>query len=157
MHAHRMQSVKDIREFMLAGNARLTLVSKRTGTRFTYKIRRPKPEKPYFVSLLTASDNEAGYTFLGTIFHDDEIGFEYASYRHGQRSSIPVDSESAKAFEWFFKHLRVERLSDQLEVWHEGRCGRCGRPLTVPESIENGLGPECMKRKQRGVSHDREA
>jgi hypothetical protein len=28
-------------------------------------------------------------------------------------------------------------------VWHEGRCGRCGRKLTVPESIESGFGPEC--------------
>lgn len=146
MEGHRMQSVSDVREFMLAGNARLTLVSKRTGTRFTFKVRRPDPEKPYFVSLLTSPDNETGYTFLGTIFHDNAIGFEYSSYRHGQRSSIPVDSESARAFEWFFKNLRVERLSDQLEVWHEGRCGRCGRPLTVPESIENGLGPECIKR-----------
>jgi hypothetical protein len=34
-----------------------------------------------------------------------------------------------------------------LEVWHEGRCGACGRRLTVPESIERGLGPECYGRR----------
>ena len=32
-----------------------------------------------------------------------------------------------------------------LEVWHEGRCGRCNRALTVPESIASGIGPECAK------------
>ena len=26
---------------------------------------------------------------------------------------------------------------------HEGRCMRCGAPLTVPASVERGLGPEC--------------
>ncbi len=27
-----------------------------------------------------------------------------------------------------------------------GRCGACGRRLTDPESIDNGIGPECIKR-----------
>lgn len=148
MHSHQMLVVDEIREFMLAGNACMTLVSKRTGTRFTYKIRQPQPEKPHFVSLLTQPDNEHGYSFLGTIFVPNE-GIEYSTYRYGNRSRIGMDAESAKAFEWFFKNLRVGRLSDQLEVWHEGRCGRCGRLLTVPESIANGLGPECIKRRHR--------
>jgi len=26
------------------------------------------------------------------------------------------------------------------------RCGRCGRVLTVPESVESGFGPECIGR-----------
>jgi hypothetical protein len=36
-------------------------------------------------------------------------------------------------------------LGRLLEVWHEGRCGRCGRALTVPESVERGIGPECWE------------
>ena len=27
-----------------------------------------------------------------------------------------------------------------IEIWHEGKCGKCGRTLTVPDSIINGLG-----------------
>lgn len=34
-------------------------------------------------------------------------------------------------------------IPPSLEVWHEGRCGRCGRALTVPESIASGIGPVC--------------
>jgi hypothetical protein len=142
MQSHRMMSVEDVREFALAGRARLTLVSTRTGTRFTYKIRQLSLEKPHFVSLLTRPDNETGYTFFGTIF--DKVQF-----RHSSRASLTDDLPGPAAFRWFWKHLcEQNELHPQLEVWHEGRCGRCGRALTVPESIANGLGPECSKRKR---------
>jgi hypothetical protein len=48
------------------------------------------------------------------------------------------------AFAWFWDRLRNGNLPEQVEVHHEGRCGRCGRALTVPESIESGFGPECI-------------
>lgn len=146
MAGHRMLSVSDVREFVLAGNARLTLVSKRTGTRFTFKIRQPKPDQPHFVSLLTQPDNERGYTFFGTIF-------EGLHFRHSPRASLENVAPGPAAFRWFWRSLTTQNeLHPQLEVWHEGRCGRCGRTLTVPESIENGLGPECIKRVGRNHS-----
>lgn len=148
MDGHQMESVEDVREFVLAGNARLTLVSKRTGTRFTFKIRKPEAKSPHFVSLLTQPDNEHGYTFFASIFERREL-------RHGMRAKIEHDAPGPAAFRWFWKHLcEQNELHPQLEVWHEGRCGRCGRPLTVPESIANGLGPECIKRV--GRSHSQE-
>jgi hypothetical protein len=149
MHSHQMQVPEDVRTFVLAGNARLTLVSKRTGTRFTFKIRQPKPDQPHYVSLLTEPDNERGYTFFGTIF-------EQRHFRHSPRSSLGNVAPGPAAWRWFWTTLtQTSTLHPQLEVWHEGRCGRCGRTLTVPESIENGLGPECIKHQQRGVSHGR--
>ena len=36
--------------------------------------------------------------------------------------------------------------AETVQVWHEGRCGKCGRKLTVPESLTSGLGPECAGR-----------
>jgi hypothetical protein len=135
---HQMTNVDQVRTFVLAGNARFTLRSKATGTRFTFKVRQPAENKPHFVSLLNGSSNEEDYKFLGTIFPD--------GYRPGRRSSITPDAPSAKAFTWFWKKLGEGKLSDQLEVWHEGRCCRCGRTLTVPESIASGIGPECAKK-----------
>lgn len=126
------------RQFILAGNARVTLVSKKTGTRFTYRVRRPSDDKPWFVSLLTGSDNEADYTFFGTIFSDGR-------YKHSAKSRIGAEALSTRVWAWFAELLaRAETLPADLEVHHEGRCGRCGRALTVPESIESGFGPECI-------------
>lgn len=128
----------DIRKFMFGGNATFTVVSKGSGKRFTFKVRQPKADTPHFVSVLTGSDNESDYAFLGTIFNRD-------SYRRSAKSSIGPSAPSAQAFEWFFKHLNDPALETKVDVHHEGRCCRCGRKLTVPESIESGIGPECAK------------
>jgi hypothetical protein len=128
------------RQFALAGNARLTLVSVKTGTRFTFRVQRGKQDDaPHFVSLLSGSDNESDYVFLGTIFGD-------SAYRHGRKSRVSADAPSAKGWAWAWAFLARGELPPACEVWHEGRCGRCGRALTVPESIASGLGPECAQK-----------
>ena len=124
-------------QFALAGNARFTPRSKRTQTRFTFRVRQPGEGKPWFVSLLTGQDNENDYSFFGTIFPD-------GSFRLSRKSKISALAPSVAGFEWFWSHVRAQRLPPQVEVHHEGRCGRCGRALTVPESIESGFGPECI-------------
>ena len=131
--------LRDPAAFALAGNAIFTVVSKATGTRFTYRVRQPEADKPHFVSVLTGPDNESSYTYLGTIFSD-------GTYRHGKRSSIGPDAPSAKAATWFFTNLHKPEAMAKCTVHHEGRCCRCGRRLTVPSSIESGIGPECAKR-----------
>lgn len=136
------QSATAFKQFALAGNARFTIVSKRTQTRFTFRVRRPSEDKPWFVSVLTGSDNESDYTFLGTIFPD-------GTYRKSPKSKITGLAPSAQGFDWFWnRHVLAPDVFDLLpanvDVHHEGRCGRCGRALTVPESIESGFGPECI-------------
>lgn len=65
-----------------------------------------------------------------------------------EASPIPADDMKARVFAWLWAtRLSTGReLPEQVEVWHEGRCGRCGRRLTVPESISTGFGPECVKK-----------
>ena len=31
-------------------------------------------------------------------------------------------------------------------VYHVGKCGKCGKKLTTPESILTGLGPTCSNK-----------
>jgi len=127
----------NLQQFMFAGNSTFTVRSGNTGTRFTFKVRKPKPDSPHFVSVLSGSDNENSYQFVGTIFGN-------GTYSHGVRSKISVDAPAAKAARWIVERVISGRELVNCEVWHEGRCGRCGRKLTVPESIESGLGPECI-------------
>ncbi len=127
--------------FVLAGNARFTVVSKVTGKRFTFRVQTSKAPSAapgvFFVSVLTGSCNESDYTFLGTIFGGKR-------FVHGRRSKIGQGAPSAKAFAWFWAALSVRAVVPATcEVWHEGRCGKCGRALTDPESIAMGLGPKC--------------
>ena len=158
-HRHLFTAVKDIKDFMFAGNARLTLVSKNTGARYTYRIRQPKNRPgatfakrvPHFVQVLTGPDNAENYKYIGTLF-------DKAVFAYGAKSTIHRDAPSIRVFEWFWGRVTAQFLPSSLEVWHEGRCGRCGRALTVPESIERGIGPECVKvhepQLQRNVTEE---
>jgi len=125
------------KQFITAGNATFTTTSKRTGQRFTYKVRQPKADAPHFVSLLSGPDNESDYQFLGTIFPDGK-------YFHGRKSRISPSAPSAVAFAWLWENINRD-MSKAVEIHHEGKCCRCGRKLTVPRSVELGCGPECAE------------
>ena len=135
----RFHDAASARQFILGGNARVTFVSRKTGQRFTYRIRASEDGQVHFVSLLNGPDNETAYAYFGYI--------RRGVYFHGgAKARVGRDAPSSRAFDWVYKLLAQDRLSDDLEVWHEGRCGRCGRTLTVPESIRTGFGPECAGR-----------
>jgi hypothetical protein len=85
-------------------------------------------------------DNETSYTFLGSIF-------EGKTYRPGRKSPVSPTAPSAQAFAWAWSFMARGEMPPSCEVWHEGRCGRCGRSLTVPESVASGIGPVCESRE----------
>lgn len=145
-----LPGAEEARRFVLAGNATVTLVSRRTLQRFTFKFARPRDsesaERPVWVKLLSGPDNESGYSFVGTLFHP-----KWNEVKLSRKSRVGTDAASFHAVQWFLFHLFHERgnpaaMLEQMEVWHEGRCGRCGRKLTVPSSIAAGIGPECAGR-----------
>jgi len=139
-----------VREYVFAGNARFTLRSLKTGSRFTYRVRVKKADVErgrqggdliYFVSLLRGPDNEADYAYLGVLRQPGAFHLTEAS-RLGRQAPAYL------ALVWFLDKLvhGNDVLGRTLEVWHEGRCGKCGRALTVPESVHRGIGPECAGR-----------
>jgi hypothetical protein len=127
------------KKFTLAGNARVTLVSLKTKTRYTYRVQEADDAPGmYFVALFTGQDNESDYSYIGMI---------RGSFGTTKASKLPESSPPVAAFKFFMNALTLPtpRIPTTLEVHHEGRCGRCNRALTVPESIESGFGPECIK------------
>lgn len=139
--AGQLTTAEKVRSYMLAGKATITIRSKRTQTRFTYKITKLKDDAKsvWFVSLLRGPSNEEDYQYMG-IIKPSAKSFEFL---RTAKSRVTDAAESMVAFKWMMKHLLVDSLPNTLEVWHEGTCGRCGRKLTVPESVERGIGPEC--------------
>lgn len=136
----RLTTAAAAKAFILGGNATLTLVSTKTGTRFTYKVRANDEGDMFFVSLLNGPDNTSDFRYLGRI-----AGETFWMGRKTPRAGdVGKDAPSMKAFAWTWAHLVGEVLpNEQLEIWHEGRCARCNRLLTVPASIASGFGPEC--------------
>jgi hypothetical protein len=143
--AARIEEVTALKKFITAGHALFTVVSKKTGIRRTFKVR-VLPAKPgrkdilWGVSYLSGPENTSDYQYLGTLYpRGDKLGFKV-------KESISPTSESAVAFGWLVKALNGESDLAQCEIWHAGKCGRCGRVLTDPESIATGLGPKCAGR-----------
>jgi hypothetical protein len=123
--------------FILAGNARVTLRSLKTGKHFSFKVSKPEGAKAHFVKVLDGPDNTSDYAYIG--FIRDEREYVWG----GDKARMGVDAPSNQAFAWTFRHLLRGEVPSELQIWHEGRCGRCGRVLTSPESIVMGLGPVC--------------
>jgi hypothetical protein len=129
------KTANDATTFIFAGNATITLSSERTGAHFTYKIRASDDGRVFFVKLLI-QPNE--YAYLGCIFSNAR-----GSLHLSAKSCASDDAPSVRAINYALRHLLVGVIAPQLEIRHEGSCGRCGRPLTVPSSIDRGIGPDC--------------
>jgi hypothetical protein len=122
----------DAVKFIFAGNSTVTFLNINTKNRFTYHVKMSKDGSVYFVSVLTNTEN---YEYIGIVVNNH--------YTHGKKSNISYSAQSVKVFEYILSKLKSNTLPDFIEIWHEGKCGR---PLTVPESIDIGIGPECLKK-----------
>jgi hypothetical protein len=144
MKGHKISTNSEALKFMFASKAHVTFLNTKTGNRFTYKIKAVKNSNLFFVSVLTSPDV---WSYLGTIVD--------GNYKVGKKSNISTDAQSNKVFSYVLKNLKSNTLPDFIEVWHEGFCGKCGRRLTVPQSILNGLGPECIKSLSKVEKRDK--
>jgi len=133
-------------DFIFAGKARFTLTSKVSGKSFTFKVDAPKNRETgetdrsiLFVKVLNGPNNawDGDWLFLGFIRPDNS--FRLAGGKKGH-----PEAPSFRAMDWTLNQLFEGKIPETLEIRHEGKCGRCGRALTRPESIDSGFGPECI-------------
>jgi len=134
MKSHKLEHSKAI-DFLLGGKSIFTFVNTKTENRFTFKVKKHKTDDVFFVSVLT---NPEVYQFVGSL--------KNKAFTHSRKSKISKDAQSVRVFDYVFSNLCKGTLPEFIEIWHEGKCGKCGRTLTVPSSIESGFGPECFKR-----------
>ena len=131
------------RQFITAGKAVFTVQSV-SGQYFTFKVTHKEGNVQWppvwFVSLLTGPDNTSDFTYMGML--EAEIG----TVRLTKASKYNDDTLPVKVLRWALTVVWSGKdLPAGYQIHHEGRCCRCGRVLTVPESIESGIGPECAK------------
>lgn len=142
----------DFAMFATGGDAVFTLTSKRTGAAYTYHVQIGQGGEPgapsmltppFFVRLLTGPDNTSDFTYIGLIQRKSGPGC--MEFRTTKASKLPVTATPVAAFAYSWRNrMRLDKAG--VEFRHAGRCAKCGRPLTTPESIDRGFGPECWAR-----------
>lgn len=135
-------------DYIFSGDVIITVRNEDTKNRFTFKIQKRKnPRKInidlYWVSVLVRPDNEdsKSYRFIGALSREE-------GFRHSAKSYIKDKALSVNVAYYYFNRLlgfAKFPLHKNVYTYHSGYCGRCGKLLTVPESIASGFGKECSK------------
>ena len=142
-------NLRHIPECVAIHNGTYTIKNRSTGNHRTLEIKTVLPDDSlpdnHFknqnsgrrtVSLLTGPDNTSDYTMIGWL--------EERNIRMTQRYR---DSRPTRAIAYMLFDLALHGENSpyaaQYELLKEGRCLRCNRKLTTPESISKGIGPIC--------------
>lgn len=117
----------------------VTVQNTASGKHRTFRIR-TQPDNAKFapgqriLALLTGSDNNTSYTQIGWVQPSGAITLWPKFRTEGYNKLIDV-------------LLRIDYWQNRgFKYMYEGRCCRCFRRLTTPDSVTAGIGPECAKR-----------
>lgn len=133
-------------DFIKGGKALLTVQNEKTSAHRTFRIRKADNADLYFVRILKSGqigDKKVRWSYIGMINEKDIFILT-------PKSQVTASSNSFQSFRWLLNAAKDwHNGRDQypyVVVFHEGKCGRCGRRLTDPHSIKMGFGPECIKK-----------
>jgi hypothetical protein len=143
------------REFIAAGRAIFTVSVPASFVaghpecrdRYTFQVKRTPATNGtslWFINMLAGPDNSRDYSPLGCLNVETGAVRLVRSTQMNDRSWPVKLIRRVMACLWEVANAKPEDiLRAGFEIRHEGRCGRCGRRLTVPLSIDTGLGPIC--------------
>ncbi len=140
------------KEFVLAGKSIFTLEipdsfrnDHCTKPHYTFRVQKKAANEQYpetyFVQILSGTDNTYNYSYLGILNKETGEVFTTTKSKFDKESWVVKLLNRSLARVWDGDSEVLEQFGFKLH--HEGRCGRCGRVLTVPESCATGIGPEC--------------
>lgn len=109
------------------------------GSYKTLRVRRQDDDANFkpgalLLSYLSGSDNDSDYTSFG---HVEDNGGVRVWTKHRQNTTL---MEAVKVL------MGSPDAAREAYAVRSERCSRCGRTLTVPASVHNGVGPECAKK-----------
>ena len=136
---HKIESP---REFILAGNSYFTAQSDKSKNHLTFKVTKCEDKEMFFVAVCNTYD---GYMFIGNLY----ANIERTSFNFVKSKKLKEDKDqlSIIVFKFIIDNYLlpgiVRTFPNTMTFYHHGKCGKCGRVLTTPESIKRGLGPFC--------------
>lgn len=117
--------------------APFTVQSLATGKDYTFEIYRTE----FKGKLYTHVKVETGYMEFQRV----------GTYRDGfvfNQQKMPTTTHAGLAISWLLRKVEEQKfdlLAEKVQIYHLGKCLRCGRSLTDATSIEIGLGPICRE------------
>jgi len=132
-----VNDVQNLKNNILAGKCIITIQSTETLKHYTFKIKKSKqPDKNiHFIYVFADGDK---YIYFATIFNEKDLATT-------KNSKMKKDSTCFLAFRYLWLNILAGNVKNlnKLNIFHSGKCNRCGKTLTEPESIKRGLGPYC--------------
>lgn len=132
--------------FVTGGRATFTVKSV-TGEYFTYKVKAYPSEmemhlefRTYFAYVMTGPDNDASFSYIGIV-----------RPMTGQlvitaKSKFSRSEKRVAVFLWATDHIwNAKPMPPGYQIKHAGKCGKCGRKLTTPESIDRATWPRMLE------------
>lgn len=133
-------------------NGKYTIQNRATGEHRTFYVRTQKADAKFapgarVAALLTGSDNDSDSSYQGFGFVNND-GIRVWSSKRGTVAG------KKSSWEWYAEMLwslavdgGASEFAEKYSLLMEGRCVKCNRTLTEPESIRTGIGPVCDGRK----------
>jgi hypothetical protein len=114
--------------------APFTIRSKKSGKDYTFKI-----------SQVPFKDNN----YIHIKVETEYLNFKYMGwYKSGKiiNKKVEVNTPASQAVSWFLRQMfsnNFDNLNQSVDIFHLGKCLKCGKTLTDSNSIEVGFGPVC--------------
>jgi hypothetical protein len=135
--------------FVLAGDATFT-VANGEGKHYTFHVWKSEPNQQFpnpahFIEVLTGPDNTTDYTYIGKVRiypNNNPVIHLTGKSKYKPGDTIVKVADWALRVIWQAQY-RGYKVPMAYSIRHSGNCGKCGRPLTTPASLDTGLGPDC--------------
>lgn len=147
--SYALNSVKDILEHVHCKKvAYFTLHNPKTGNHYTYKV--SKDKQTYILSVLTGDDNTECYTCIGRIYpygyrQDLSVSDDVYMFDKKQYEQMPASEKAA----YFCLNDPARYLEAGGQFLVPSLCRRCGRMLTTPQAINDGIGHKCKAKEAK--------
>ena len=114
--------------------APFTIRSKKTGKDYTFKVSQVFYQNNNYLHLKVETQYLV-FKYLGW-YKDGKVIYK----------KTEVNTPASQAISWFMKMLlanKLDVLDSNVDIFHLGKCLKCGKTLTDANSIEVGFGPVC--------------
>ena len=115
--------------------APFTIRSKKSGKDYTFKISQSVFKNRNYVHVKVETEY-LNFKYMGYYKNGDIV----------RGNNVIVNTPASTAVSWFLRQLfnnNFKLLSDSVDIFHLGKCLKCGKTLTDANSIEVGFGPVC--------------